>query len=76
VYLEHLGEETIDPVQAPVEGLSFRMKLKLKRCGFSIINSNAREIAYVFLRNISLSYGRIAKNHRASLKMGDLQIDN
>jgi hypothetical protein len=36
------------PKEAGEEADSFKFKLKLKRMGVSIINSGAREIAYIF----------------------------
>ena len=53
-----------------------KIKLQIRRLGLSLINSQAREIAYIFIKNFKLSHQLWLKNKKISIKAKSLQIDN
>ncbi len=65
-----------DKEEKKKEETSSKIKIIFKNFGMSIINSQAREIAYVYLTNFKFSYLSTLKNRKVSIKAGNIQIDN
>jgi hypothetical protein len=48
----------------------------LRQLGISIINLQARELAYVFVKNFKITHEKQQNTIKFSLKAEDFQIDN
>ncbi len=50
--------------------------LKLANFGISIVSSQAREIAYILMKDLNFCNKTTKNIKKFSLKIGDIQIDN
>lgn len=53
-----------------------KQKLIIHRLGFSIVNSQARELCYASFSNLRICNESTQKHQKMSFKVGDLQVDN